>query len=532
MKVEIERKIEIFANVLEELAIIREQISERNCLVPGIMNQLNQLVATMELIDTEGDMVTLNHHNDELLNLIGNFRQAIAGLPPVDRATNENVIEQLCARVEALRIKMEQAIEQELLLEKEEDKSKCSVNEATNWHDISEEHSIRQVFSLPSEIDMELDENETAMQVSKGEVVESNVNLPIEEGTATGESGNAEATATANELENNQLIASPSAPLASEAVANAIADSVGFSYHDLVMYNAAVNELIGIQEMPEVAQATHFRDLRNFISRFVQMCTRFKIGVHHIEPMLIAGVIAAFNSETFSMWKAQMIRGRATLRSVREFLAQQEEVASDRWFRESRFVLTKAIKSAQSMVQANKPPGAVLVPMIETKGQPNSTSESMVNGGDQAGCSHWHNQAIANRENSSSRAIMPQVSGNHTPVPEPGSQAQRKGEATAKRDKKKGDKKAKNWICLGCKGNHPLYFCKRYLSLTLRQRLEFVTKHQICPICLVNRHSVMECADRNCGQCDEPHNSTLCEISIGNKQRRERHESDENWEDK
>lgn len=96
-----------------------------------------------------------------------------------------------------------------------------------------------------------------------------------------------------------------------------------------------------------------------------------------------------------------------------------------------------------------------------------------------------------------------------TPAPKP----------SEAKPKKKNVKR--NSICLRCGRDHPLFFCTRYLQSTLEERRQFVKENGICPLCLLARHSLLECLDDLCRQCGEngTHNSTLCEKSYENKKR-------------
>lgn len=132
------------------------------------------------------------------------------------------------------------------------------------------------------------------------------------------------------------LIETPNDPFPSDVMVNGMGASSEFSYSTFLRYNAMFTELLRLQPM-------HFRQLREFIPCFVRSYGDNRTAMLFIEPMLITNVIAALDSETFGIWKNEMVGKRASLRSIREFLARREELASDHWFRSSRFTLAAAV---------------------------------------------------------------------------------------------------------------------------------------------------------------------------------------------
>lgn len=104
-----------------------------------------------------------------------------------------------------------------------------------------------------------------------------------------------------------------------------------FGLYALYMYNRAMKELEQIPRMPEWAQASDYRHLRDFITRFLTLIHDINIGVHYIEPILLGSVIAALNQNTLSVWSYAMWTERATLATMLTFLANQEEIADETW---------------------------------------------------------------------------------------------------------------------------------------------------------------------------------------------------------
>lgn len=144
--------------------------------------------------------------------------------------------------------------------------------------------------------------------------------------------------------------------MVNSAITSAINGDNEFSFESLLVYNAMMNELLPMPAMPENATAGCFREIREFITHFVRRCNEKQIGVTYLEPMVIANIVASFNSVIFVQWKLQMIHSKASLKSIRSFLADQEELATDKRNKVNNFTLASAIKAAKQMV--NKDGGA------------------------------------------------------------------------------------------------------------------------------------------------------------------------------
>jgi hypothetical protein len=62
---------------------------------------------------------------------------------------------------------------------------------------------------------------------------------------------------------------------------------------------------------------------------------------------------------------------------------------------------------------------------------------------------------------------------------------------------------------LGCTDNHPVYKCKRFISLNIPQRWEIVKSNKLCCNCLIN-HPNSECRSQHrCRHCNELHSNML-----------------------
>lgn len=67
-------------------------------------------------------------------------------------------------------------------------------------------------------------------------------------------------------------------------------------------------------------------------------------------------------------------------------------------------------------------------------------------------------------------------------------------------------------VCAKCEGNHPVYACSQFLSLSPKDKLNLVESKNLCLNCLRVGHSAKDCFFGPCRQCNEKHNSLLHEI--------------------
>jgi len=65
--------------------------------------------------------------------------------------------------------------------------------------------------------------------------------------------------------------------------------------------------------------------------------------------------------------------------------------------------------------------------------------------------------------------------------------------------------------CFFCNGNHFIYFCEKFLALTIPDRIKEVKRLRLCLNCLKNDHYVKTCKMGHCRECTGRHN-TLCHI--------------------
>ncbi|XP_018406189.1 PREDICTED: uncharacterized protein LOC108782410 [Cyphomyrmex costatus] len=64
--------------------------------------------------------------------------------------------------------------------------------------------------------------------------------------------------------------------------------------------------------------------------------------------------------------------------------------------------------------------------------------------------------------------------------------------------------------CNYCKGEHPMYYCKEFLALPIKQRAVEVRNRKLCVNCLRSpMHSLDKCTSRGCKICNVKHNTLL-----------------------
>lgn len=63
--------------------------------------------------------------------------------------------------------------------------------------------------------------------------------------------------------------------------------------------------------------------------------------------------------------------------------------------------------------------------------------------------------------------------------------------------------------CFVCKGNHPIFYCKQFLSMEVPDRLKWVQKRQLCVNCFKADHKAKTCQSRSCTKCSSKHNTLL-----------------------
>lgn len=568
---------------LEELKLAANKVAElikgaikRDVLpISDNIEELNKLVAVVEtLAEVDETTTDLIHQYEQITTLVQQFEEKIAQLSEDELKVNENAIEQMRIRLQQLQLSVETVIDKDLTGD-EKEKGKRE-NDRLNWGELNDDNMLRCFNLIESPTQMEVNDvveiSENAAEVDMPALVRASLveqantvqvvqlpdsvetqpgALPQNESTANGENAvtagnqvNNQSvqrdaskdekmqvdTANSGNVKVSSVVTRPSPPTSEQDQEALIASlDTEFSYRSLVLLNNAIAELHTIQRMPERTMGIHFRNLREFITRFLKRCIASRIDIRFLEAILLSHVISSFNDIVFSNWKFHMLSNKASVRSVREFLAIQEEIANDEWLRDSRFVMNNAVQSMQrsmgnTFANTSSQPTANATVTSQPNNQVTNPSETssatntvpvakpsyakVVNDGARPGCSSWPDKPVTT---SSPAPYCP------PPAKEPGSDREKAAKAQEQKRQKK-EKKPKRWECLGCGGSHPLFFCHRFLSMGLAQREQFVKDEGICPLCLIDRHSIMHCPDGTCTHCNQPHNSTLCEVSIRKKQ--------------
>ncbi|XP_058987609.1 uncharacterized protein LOC131806839 [Musca domestica] len=63
--------------------------------------------------------------------------------------------------------------------------------------------------------------------------------------------------------------------------------------------------------------------------------------------------------------------------------------------------------------------------------------------------------------------------------------------------------------CHMCKGDHPLYYCKQFLAMTVPERQKWVARHKMCLNCFKDDHQAKTCTSGKCRKCQQKHNTLL-----------------------
>lgn len=502
---------------------------DRIRFISEIVERLKVLIDRMESVaQLEGNTVDLTERLEQLRTMSGEFEREIQNLSEESQNENSHLIEDLRLKMITLKLSMETAVEkanEELL-----DYDEMVINSETNWNEASNAHF------LTSETPMEVtiaDQGEATSEITGGPPpliavqrlapgqVQQSSGLPHEDnkcekkvdsfGQLCGELLGNDQNGATRSIE-SETTTVPTTPMA-------------FTYQSLIMYNAALTELRLIKPLPPQANAAAIRQLRRSITEFIDLCTDIQIGISYIEPVLLAAIIATFNDEVFANWRGHMIAtNRMTIGGMREFLATQEEILNDEWMRQGRSILSNAIQAAQKMIAKNRDKNesdeSSRYALKKRASEPPLRSYADMLKNQQTPVNAGHFEAPVSSIDSSQSSSRTSMASR--PQSRAGSVYRKKRSNSQVSDGKKTgtkpkEKKQKEWICLGCQKDHPLFFCPRFLSLPLHKREEYVANNNICPLCLINRHSVMDCTDGDCENCEEPHNSTLCAVSIEKK---------------
>lgn len=513
----------------------------------GVLADLQQIVDTMDIVvDPQAHIDTLQEQHEQLVTLAEQFRTKIAKLNEQQRQKHRVALEILTVRVEALRFKLIEAIETASQNHAAGKLKFGDFDQAIDWNDVVKvdflENQLIDIAmdfevnasasnsdtDVVSKVERDIDQAIAAEHPENMNVDLEPVNvdttenvhepndviqpLPVAQTQANNDIPSASVEQEPNQVANNNEQSFAKAPAEkptdtsnkvkmSHVIANAMRDNVAFSFDTLLHYNTLSIELMSIPELPEQATPQDIRKLREFITHFIQSCSERRVGTSYFAPVLISSVVAALNQPIFDIWSSQMMGQQTTLASIRNFLTQQEERLASKDYVNKKFQLARAIKAAKEMVKGRAPsnPNPLTVPVDQV--------------------------AVMSKANKVATSFELPSSHNRG-RPEYGGAAHsrsRESSASSKNARKGGEQK-KVPKCFRCAGNHPLFKCQIFLGASMTRRWNYVNENRICPLCLVDFHSPLDCGHGLCkNHADDPnadavHNSTLCTISQSKKQ--------------
>lgn len=292
-----------------------------------------------------------------------------------------------------------------------------------------------------------------------------------------------------------------------------------FTLKQLFMYNRCINELISIPAMGENPTQQGFRNVREFITHFVEKMSKLRVNPQHYEPFLMGRVISILSPTVVTQWGLQTIRGPAGLSQLRDFLANFEEIMIAGWSADlSAFELPAANEPEIDHSPTGAKPKQKPKDMAD-KGNDNWSLPSYSGANTQTGAKPKQKPKDM-ADKSDDNWSLPSRSGANTPT---GATYLRTQPRFNRKDVSKALKQASNQPpkgppepkdngpkCLGCGLNHVLFRCPMFLSFTIEARWELVNRRKICPMCLVSRHQLINCHQGMCDHCEQAHNSVLC----------------------
>ncbi|CAK9799110.1 hypothetical protein ANTPLA_LOCUS1901 [Anthophora plagiata] len=63
--------------------------------------------------------------------------------------------------------------------------------------------------------------------------------------------------------------------------------------------------------------------------------------------------------------------------------------------------------------------------------------------------------------------------------------------------------------CIICENNHEIYYCKRFLQASVRDRYEMIKRNKLCLNCFRSNHMVSNCQSNGCKKCNQKHYTLL-----------------------
>lgn len=256
------------------------------------------------------------------------------------------------------------------------------------------------------------------------------------------------------QLERRQVTNNVAAVAQKAAATVPIVNNASPVYHLSVIMNmdSILRALADLPRIPANATARHFAALRQQINIILQRMQEFGFKNTAYEPMLIAQVLTVFDSDLVMPIRFQLARHGATFGQFRHFLADNEEL------------LNAGINVALP-TQTSKRAFSPAEPVLST-----STGGTAPSTG-----------------------------------PSPQSGAIRKAKA-ATPDKS-------TWFCYYCKtpNDHRTFECEQFKQLSLREKIAFMNRENVCGYCLDGHHKVFACRKKGiCVRCKARHNSVMC----------------------
>lgn len=233
-------------------------------------------------------------------------------------------------------------------------------------------------------------------------------------------------------------------------------------------------------------------------------------------------VIATFPREVLTQWSLNVVQSRATLRKLREFLANYEELIINGWLGGASGGIPQQIpaKPSTSTVEKKTEPEANAPKSYEDWAKTGAIPKGFV------AQPASNNPALVQRQES-----LPTYSGYPTfRIMHSGASmrgfpgAALRKDTTLKKEKVvnngKGNRKnqmpksdVELAMCLGCNGAHKLYRCPDFLKKNVTERIQWVNERKFCQLCLANFHNILDCKKDRCRACALAHNSVLCSVS-------------------
>lgn len=319
-----------------------------------------------------------------------------------------------------------------------------------------------------------------------------------------------------------------------------------FSFKGLMGYAEVMKKLNNVPDLSANPTAAEYRAMRAFITDVVVFVNHHKLRWVCVEPMLMSQVVIKFPPTIKQNWGLMTVKS-STFVQLRQFLANCEEFTSQGWMKEISDLAAASNKMAIKNSEPFQPAYSTVCweeypPRSSTPGGNNKKNSSRSSSGTRGSAStatrggastnlgNYESPKVANffneLENTKGERHAMRfdqhkydwqvVKGagkrsNDTPVM-PSKKVNVETMSQNSNELNQSTAQEQTIQCLGCFGPHPLFKCKEFLEFSYQKRWEVVNNKDICPLCMVQRHRVIECSRGPCKRCrpPQPHNSTLC----------------------